>query len=430
MKRIAKIVKARVKALTDPQPEYVSLVGHGANQTPFKAVKADNAEQAVEVTAKEAEPMAVAIKQEGYEIASLEFSAKRFTSEQAVKNWLEDGGYQDYEISATQGGFEVVNKNAPEFEGDPQPITTAQGVTAHVGKIKVETPAEKSEEQVAQESAETAGSHVQPVAKGDEPSAETSGDAEDAVKMDEEQVKAKTAELTQKSMYNVHDLAEVLGVLRWVLSDTSFEAEYDGADPSIPEQVKEHIRGLANILNKIVNQEVQQMTEKTQKTEAAAEAAEVEKTEQAEAEAEGATAEKAETEAPAENDAEDQQAEKTEDTAEAASKDEDEQAEKTDENTEEGAEPAAKSNEDPIAALTALVGDVATSVKGLTEKVDELSQKQDEAEERVKSLEGGGQTRKSADADEASAQKSESTQKASSENDEFKQRQFRNALGI
>jgi hypothetical protein len=78
-----------VKALTDLRPDFVSLVGHGANQTPLKVVKSD------------AEPV------ESVEISRIDFDANTFASEEVVAKWLTDGGYKDYAVSKTDSGFSV-----------------------------------------------------------------------------------------------------------------------------------------------------------------------------------------------------------------------------------------------------------------------------------------------------------------------------------
>jgi hypothetical protein len=95
-----------LKALTDPQPEFVSLVFGGANKTPFRAVRADGAAVGEDVMPEQT------IKAQA--IARVEFAAEKFADESAVKSWLTDGGYDPATtITKTEGGFMVDSQLDP-----------------------------------------------------------------------------------------------------------------------------------------------------------------------------------------------------------------------------------------------------------------------------------------------------------------------------
>jgi hypothetical protein len=133
MKREPKKQGTRTLALTDPKPEFVSLVRAGANQTPFLAVKRDNSQE-----------IDMKLKSETHDIQKLIFSGEKFKDEKSVKGWLEAGGYTGYEVvKEKDGSFSVANKEQ-EFEGEPKVVEAGEGVTAHVGKKRVAAPAEKA----------------------------------------------------------------------------------------------------------------------------------------------------------------------------------------------------------------------------------------------------------------------------------------------
>lgn len=143
-----RVVKA-VQVMTDPNPQFVSLVKHGANQTPVTVFRS-------------AEPVESEgqIKQEGNEMGSitkkpearlsvsrsngglhkLGFPAEVFGTEEAVRTYLDAQGYEGGTIATVDGGFEVVARSAEEFkEGSIAAIAGDDGVVRHVG---VETEAD------------------------------------------------------------------------------------------------------------------------------------------------------------------------------------------------------------------------------------------------------------------------------------------------
>jgi hypothetical protein len=130
-KQETKIVE--VDALKNADPSYVSFVTRGANNTPFRTLKEeDNKDMKQESQKSDG-------KGRHAEINKLEFSTEVFKSEDDVKTWLEEKGYEDFEIETTDNGFVVKGENA-EDTSDVREIRIADGVTSYVGKI------EKSEE--------------------------------------------------------------------------------------------------------------------------------------------------------------------------------------------------------------------------------------------------------------------------------------------
>lgn len=151
IKPIKRTIKAT--ALCNPDPSFVSQVRAGANQRPFRAIKMDAAAPASEHEGTET-PMKIkqkanatvaAIAPKGYGIMQFEFQKSEFADENAVKAWLDAGGYEDYEITTTSKGFEV-SDNETKFEtGSVMRIEdAADGVAVFVGKLtSEEAPAEE-----------------------------------------------------------------------------------------------------------------------------------------------------------------------------------------------------------------------------------------------------------------------------------------------
>lgn len=132
--------------MTDPTPEYVSLVGHGANQTPFRAVKADVADfrgmalqeetmtKAKNKTKPVKEQKTESVLPKAAEVQKVVFSAPQFSDETAVTQYLEAKGYVEFTVTKTDTGFEVIAKEVEAFT-EIKEIAHDDGVVFHVGKL-------------------------------------------------------------------------------------------------------------------------------------------------------------------------------------------------------------------------------------------------------------------------------------------------------
>lgn len=138
IKPITRNVKA--KALTNPFPSYVSLVKAGANQRPIRAIKMDGfaSEENSDMKIQRADAKIAALITTGYDLVSLSFAKDTFADTAAVKAWLDDGGYSDYEIVDTKKGFEVVNGSARVETGTARKVQADTGVSAFIAKSHVE----------------------------------------------------------------------------------------------------------------------------------------------------------------------------------------------------------------------------------------------------------------------------------------------------
>jgi hypothetical protein len=129
----------KAKALTNPFPSYVSLVKAGANQRPIRAIKMAGfkAEEISDMKIQRADAKIAAIVSTGFDLVSLKFDSAQFSDEDAVKAWLDAGGYEDYQIVATKSGFEVINGDARVETGTAQMVRADEGVSAFIARTHV-----------------------------------------------------------------------------------------------------------------------------------------------------------------------------------------------------------------------------------------------------------------------------------------------------
>lgn len=279
----ARIMKA--KALTNPEPEFVSMVRAGANQEPLRVIKMDTGIseiialfEAKEISMKDAVKKA---KAAGHDIAQLVFKGGAFTDRASVDAWLTEGGYADgYEVTEKKDGdtteFSVASTVTKFKTGTMRKVKgEAEGLTVFVGEVDGEVVVEKSAEEVATAEAAAKASAITS-AKGDENATDATAATEAAKAEATEEAKApevtaaKTvegadiitatvvatvapdfaavaakadtvvAELRSKSMYDVSELSSVLYTLRWMVSDAAYS--------DVPEETVTKIKSAANTL--------------------------------------------------------------------------------------------------------------------------------------------------------------------------------------
>jgi hypothetical protein len=150
-------IKRTIKAtaLCNPDPSFVSQVRAGANQRPYRVIKMDAAvpasgagtENPTMKIKQKASAKVEAIAPKGYGIMQFEFQKSQFADENAVKAWLDAGGYEDYTITATAKGFEVTDSETRFETGSVARIeAAADGVSVFVGKLTGEDVADEPAE--------------------------------------------------------------------------------------------------------------------------------------------------------------------------------------------------------------------------------------------------------------------------------------------
>lgn len=124
MKRAKTKVKTIVNVLDNPDPRFVSVVDHGANQRSFHTVKRDRNPQ-------EASMPDTAIHK-------LVFAVEHFADEAAVEKFLKSKNYSDYTITKNGDTFEVIDTAKEDF-GDAElrtvPHHSVKGLTYIAGEI-------------------------------------------------------------------------------------------------------------------------------------------------------------------------------------------------------------------------------------------------------------------------------------------------------
>jgi hypothetical protein len=167
MQRTPRTRTRKAVALTDPKPEFVSIVRAGANMTPFRAMKSDEPQTDIH--------MKLTRKSDTHDIARLVFRGDNFKDETAVQAWLDAGGYEGVTVVRAEDGddvsFSVTAEGAPT-EG-LQDIDLASGVTASVF-VKPVAAAKAAETAAQTPSVDSQGSVItnegdplQPVAKSE-----------------------------------------------------------------------------------------------------------------------------------------------------------------------------------------------------------------------------------------------------------------------
>lgn len=149
-----KKIKKVINLLTDPEPEFVSLVNHGANQTPFKTLKADsfepqeqqkNPEDKSRMNAQMLQKIKKAAQDNGVALQRMVFAMTEFETVDSVRKYLNDHGYEGGEIvkAEDEDHYEVIARSVDDFIS-LEPVTSENGVTRYLGDL-AEVEAEEVE---------------------------------------------------------------------------------------------------------------------------------------------------------------------------------------------------------------------------------------------------------------------------------------------
>jgi hypothetical protein len=422
---------ARVKALTNPLPLFVSMVTAGANQTPYRTVKADSR---VRVNKKEWAPMLKALKADGHDIKQLFFPSDKYNLS-TVQKWLQEGGYEAAEPQETDHGFTVTS--AKSFaEGTERTVDLDNDVQVTVAMLSdaaEQAAVAKAEgDEKPTPKATDAHSSVQPVAKADDaqPAAEQPADeagAKEAEAGAENAEKAETpaadaeagaavqplSERTVKSMYAVRELGTLVQSAMWLAEEYNFEGEE--TSPAA-QAIKDAAQNLVTAFSLASGEEVKQLRARLKSDAPAAQEA-----------PENAAADTAATPVAGEGDnaagADATGAEKGADTTPAPAPD-DAPAQGDENAAEEGA------GEPTLAAVLKAISELTASVKNATAVAEEARQIAGAAQKREEKTEKSDSiTRRSEDVDGPEAGSSETTGK-DEEEQRRTQRSLANTIGI
>jgi hypothetical protein len=388
MNRNAKVQRKRVKALTDPQPQFVSLVTAGANMTPFSVVRSDGEEG----PAGAADVVATA-KGDTHEIAQLVFAKGVYDTVEAVKAWLVDGGYEDStEITETDDAFIVgektENSTAVEYEG----------VTIFLSELPEDAevaPVETQPSVVEAKEDGEAAVEEEPEVEADE-AGEPVEDAEKTEAAEETPAPVVADEVVAKSMYAIPELIGLVAALKWIVSDLAYENKGEdgsvGNYTAVIDSLKASANSMLGGLSTLFNVEMADMASKFKADEPAPE------TNEATAEPVSAGEEEAEKaeEATVDGDA-------VQPVANSESDDVGEPEAVEAEKAETPAEAPADDLRDIVLTLAKSVGELTNALAGLHMQVQAKSE---DLAERVEAIESEAQSRKGADVDEVVTSKS------------------------
>lgn len=131
-RRVTKVVKI----MTNPNPEFVSMVGHPANQTPFKAVRLDP--RFIEEAANAAAAHELAQRSGASEVVihRIAFDRNVFKAEETVRSYLDTRCVTNYSLETGEKYFEVAGVPLDDIEGDVEQIPAQRGVTMYVGRTR------------------------------------------------------------------------------------------------------------------------------------------------------------------------------------------------------------------------------------------------------------------------------------------------------
>lgn len=167
MKQKKKTLKRNISIISDAEPRYVSIVNHGANQTPFTLVKSL---KLGEKTMKKAKTVRLVRKGQLLSgVQKLTFSVENFPSEVEVRKYLDENNWdaESYTIKKEKNLFVVADVNLTEdnFTNVRKVATNDAGVEGYVGEIIKESLADDveveeisdsdNEEEVVEKSADT-----------------------------------------------------------------------------------------------------------------------------------------------------------------------------------------------------------------------------------------------------------------------------------
>lgn len=133
-------VEKLVRVLRDPEPRFVSLVDHGANQTPFVAVKNANGKGVSHMALRTKTSKKDSTASKAAAVLRISFPTEGFSDEAAVKAWLKKFEWDESTLvlAKSDDGFVATSKNlkAEDFEGNLRKVEGEGGAVAEVGVLK------------------------------------------------------------------------------------------------------------------------------------------------------------------------------------------------------------------------------------------------------------------------------------------------------
>ena len=139
LKKKPKKVEQLVGLMRDPDPVFVSIVDHGANQTPFAVVKRDKQGATMIVNRRKGDAPVREQKGAAKNIAvrKLVFDTDVYPTTEAVAKYLTDNDWSGYAITKKGAFFEAAAKDTKDSAFQSlREIDVVDGITALVGELK------------------------------------------------------------------------------------------------------------------------------------------------------------------------------------------------------------------------------------------------------------------------------------------------------
>jgi hypothetical protein len=139
LKKKPKKIEQLVGLMRDPDPVFVSIVDHGANQTPFAVVKRDK--QGVNMIVNRRKGDAPTREQKGaaknIAVRKLVFDTDLYPDAEAVTKYLTDNDWSGYAVTKKGAFYEAAAKDTKDTAFlSLREIDVVEGITAHVGELR------------------------------------------------------------------------------------------------------------------------------------------------------------------------------------------------------------------------------------------------------------------------------------------------------
>jgi len=201
MRQNKRKVNLEVKLLEDLEPNYVSLVDHGANQTPFRIIKSYLPGSINFIKKSELDSLGLDIMTT--EVQRYVFSKESWTQE-TVQEYLTTKDFEGFHILEADVDYTVVNKAESLFK-ELHEINQEEGLTAYVGEPVAEEKTEVASDLTKENDTPNEGEPSKDDAKASEkPEDDTAGstesEPEEPKATDEEDEEKEAEDAVEKSV--------------------------------------------------------------------------------------------------------------------------------------------------------------------------------------------------------------------------------------
>lgn len=238
MKIKVKEVTREVPLLVDPEPGFMSLVNHGANQTPWNSLKSDRQQENSNMAKGKG------AKRAGI-ITRINFSKEAFKTEKSVEDFLENNSITGCEVEDEGDIFVAKSTELDGYDLDKarSQQTKHAGVTMYVAEIKSDKkPEEETQDGEGEETDDAQQANNQPADKDDDNSANETDDADAGEEAQKGATKAKSIDGNAVKSAKSDDVAETTDTeLRFPANKYDFWAAYMSNEGSLMGVLKDGI---------------------------------------------------------------------------------------------------------------------------------------------------------------------------------------------